>query len=973
MPKSAPGRLAGLSARGIVRWLTLVAILGLEGLQLQAASFTVFGPEDFERGKGKPQYITRKFHVEDPSLEYTLVIYNGGRGGGVDPVSSALITLNGAAVVRPDAFNQKVTIIRMTVRLETDNELTVELRSRPGSGFTLEIVGEGPANAPPVANAGLDQTVELGETVFLDGSGSTDVDGDELGFNWSFLSLPAESAAMLSDPTTVMPTFVADVSGSYVVQLIVDDGQVDSEPDTVTVSTINTSPVADAGRDQEVNVGETVTLDGSDSFDIDGDELAYSWTLTALPEGSAAFLSDPTAVMPTFVADVPGVYQAELVVNDGRVDSAPDAVRVMTVNIPPVADAGPDQLVLVDETVQLDGSDSFDVDGDPLTFSWSLTVRPPASGATLSDPTAVNPTFQADEPGDYIAQLIVNDGTEDSAPDTVMITTELPRPVADAGPDQTVSLGDTVTLDGSGSSDPAGGNLTYSWSFTTRPAGSGATLSDPTAEMPTFVADEPGDYVAQLIVNNGVLDSAADTVIVTTSNTAPVADAGPDQTVLVGDRVQLDGSGSSDADMDPLTFSWSLTMRPDGSTATLSDPAAIDPTFEADAEGTYLVQLIVNDGMRDSVPDTVAIEATNRPPIANAAASSTTVLVGETVELDGSGSSDPDGDPLTFAWALFPPAGSMAALENPTLERPTFVADVEGDYVAELVVNDGTVSSAPDSVTVTAEQLPSTIGLTLQGRTVRIVGLGESVVLEITLGEPAPAGGSIVTVTTDDASVLSVAPPGVAAILEGELHGQVGLMGESENVTTVRANALGFAEGTLTVTVLDLAADPDMDGLTTDEEIAIGTDPLDPDTDDDGFPDGVEVEPDIGSDPLDPRSTPIRTLVASPSGYVTVVRPALAGLTINVVTAAPHDLEVVRTGVGDPEGLPFNVTVAAPPEIEVVRTGLEDPEGLPFNVTVAAPQEIEVVRPGVGDSGELPANTIAAQPHEITVRREGGQ
>jgi len=72
-----------------------------------------------------------------------------------------------------------------------------------------------------------------------------------------------------------------------------------------------------------------------------------------------------------------------------------------------------------------------------------------------------------------------------------------------------------VELDGSGSSDPDGDTFTYSWSFVTKPSGSNAVLSDTTIDNPTFEADIDGDYVIQLIVNDGIVDSAADTVSIT--------------------------------------------------------------------------------------------------------------------------------------------------------------------------------------------------------------------------------------------------------------------------------------------------------------------------------------------------------------------------------------------------------------------------------------------------------------------------
>ena len=182
-------------------------------------------------------------------------------------------------------------------------------------------------------------------------------------------------------------------------------------------------------------------------------------------------------------------------------------------------------------------------------------------------------------------------------------------PTANAGPDQTVSLGSLVTLDGSGSTDADGEPLTYSWSLISVPAGSAASLSSPGAVTPTFVIDRAGTYVAQLIVRDLASVSLADTVSITTlANSAPVADAGPDQLdVVIGTTVSLNGAGSSDADGHPLTFAWSLLSRPAGSAATLSSPNAVAPTFVVDGPGTYVAQLVVSDGFVNSAPDTMTV------------------------------------------------------------------------------------------------------------------------------------------------------------------------------------------------------------------------------------------------------------------------------------------------------------------------------------------------------------------------------
>ncbi len=480
-------------------------------------------------------------------------------------------------------------------------------------------------------------------------------------------------------------------------------------PDLLDPTAANQPPVANAGANQAVNVGQTVQLNGSASTDPEGALLTYSWTLPTRPAGSTAALTNPTTVNPTFTPDAAGAYIAQLVVNDGTQNSAPASVTITAAtpaqNLPPVANAGPDQAVNVGQTVALNGSGSTDPESQPLTYAWSFVSRPTGSAAALAGATTVNPTFVADAAGSYTVQLIVNDGQANSPPDTVVVTTGNLPPVANAGPDQAVNVGQTVTLNGSGSSDPNADPLTYAWSFVSRPTGSAAALAGATTVNPTFVADAAGSYTVQLIVNDGQANSPPDTVVVTTGNLPPVANAGPDQAVNVGQTVTLNGSGSSDPNANPLTYAWSFVSRPTGSAAALSNVAAVNPTFVADVAGSYTVQLIVNDGQVNSPPDTVIIAATasNLPPTANAGPDQT-VTVATTVTLDGSASSDPEGRPLTYRWFFVSqPAGSPAVLENPTTAKPFFTPALVGSYVVGLVVNDGTLDSTQTNVVITAQ------------------------------------------------------------------------------------------------------------------------------------------------------------------------------------------------------------------------------------------------------------------------------
>lgn len=565
-------------------------------------------------------------------------------------------------------------------------------------------VSDDPNNIPPVAVAGPDQTVYPGDEVVLSGSGSSDTDGDPLTFQWTLTSRPSGSTAILSDADTVTPSFTVDVPGDYLIELIVNDGVANSLPDTVTVTTYNSAPVAEAGTDQSLFVGDTATLDGSASSDIDGDLLQYYWSLISRPDGSTAELSDPAAVQPTFTVDFAGTYEAQLIVNDGILDSPPDTVLVTTLNSPPVADAGPDQNVLVTETVQLDASGSSDVDGDQLTFKWSFTLRPEGSAAALSDEAAVRPEFTSDVPGTYIAQLIVNDGQIDSAPDTLTITTQNSAPVARAGDDQTVFVGEEVVLDGTASSDIDGDPLQYFWSLSARPETSNSTILNPDSAIASFVPDVFGSYVAQLIVNDGQTDSAPDTVAIMTENSRPVANAGSDQSVFVNDVVQLDGTGSNDIDGDSLTFLWSFTSRPEGSSAELSNAQAVNPTFTVDLPGDYVLQLIVNDGTLDSVPDTLTVTTDNSRPEA-CIEPMEPVYVGDAVSLV-SCSTDSNGDQLDYQWSLLnAPAGSGASIADAAAEMASLTPDLAGSYVIQLIVSDGILESEPVTTVVTAEEV----------------------------------------------------------------------------------------------------------------------------------------------------------------------------------------------------------------------------------------------------------------------------
>ena len=244
---------------------------------------------------------------------------------------------------------------------------------------------------------------------------------------------------------------------------------------------------------------------------------------------------------------------------------------------------------------------AFDADG---TLLASTTAADSSAGLTL---TIATPNIHSI----HLTQTQSNIAYDDLrfTPPTPVRTLE--RPTASAGADQHLHVGQIVELDASASSDDntATADLLFAWTLTGKPEQSVATLTAPDSMHPSFVADLPGEYVASLVVTDADgLASDPDTVVISSNNTAPVADAGATQAVLVGQFVTLDGSASHDADSDPLEFSWTLAA-PVGSAAALAGATSAAATFTPDLPGEYVATLTVNDPFGGVASASVTVSA----------------------------------------------------------------------------------------------------------------------------------------------------------------------------------------------------------------------------------------------------------------------------------------------------------------------------------------------------------------------------
>ena len=559
--------------------------------------------------------------------------------------------------------------------------------------------------APRAVISAIASPQSVAADIALDGRNSSDPQNNALTYQWLILDGPSGHNALIDQATRSQAVVLADLPGEYTVQLIVNDGELDSVATTATVILTNTAPIANAGPDQAVDLTPgapiSVTLNGGGSTDADGQSLNFRWVILDVPAGSAASLLGNDSVAPTLMGiDEPGAYRLGLTVNDGLEDSARDEVLITTNNVAPVANAGNDiGGKQVGDSVTLDGTQSSDFDGDALTYDWAFTEQvPEGTAATLSNANSSMPSFTIDERGNYEIQLTVSDG-ELSDTDTVWVNVGNSAPVAEAGNNQLANVGDVVNLSAAGSSDVDGDTLQFTWSILSAPDGSSAALSGANALNATLTPDVGGTYVIQLKVSDGELEHS-DTVQIdvdSITNHPPVANPGANQSFdNPGVEVVLDGSASSDPDGDSLLYSWSLKSKPDGSSATLTGADTVSPSFVADLQGLYEVQLSVSDGELSSTtsPSVLISVDGNTPPLANAGADQLALILGATVALNGGASSDPDGDTLDYQWSVTnAPAEANVAFSNATVANPSFSLDKAGDYLLQLTVSDGQMTS----------------------------------------------------------------------------------------------------------------------------------------------------------------------------------------------------------------------------------------------------------------------------------------
>ena len=419
--------------------------------------------------------------------------------------------------------------------------------------------------------------------------------------------------------------------------------------------------VADAGVDQNVSEGTTVTLDGSGSTGTSAN-TTYEWK-----EGGSVLsnMTDQDRFSHEFSV---GTHTITLTVTDGG-DTDTDTV-VVRVNRPPIANAGADQVVSPGTSVKLDASGSTDPDPDDKIASYLWEE----GGVELEDVKSFRETFDS---GRHEITLTVTDDFGDADSDTVVIVVNRP-PVADAGADLSVSEGTLVHFDASNSSDPDGDSLSYLWK-----EDGGSTLNS--AQSFDVREFSCGTHRILLEVTDTYGATATDYVVIDVApltQEPPIADAGDDQTVLVGTSVTLNASGSTDPDGRIVKYEW-LEAN-----STINESATFERLFQ---RGVHHVSLIVTDdsGASDSDDVTITVRTSMVMPDADAG-SDCEALEGTEILLDASGSG---GENVTYQWL----ANGTTISENASFGH---VFD-PGTHAVTLVVSDEYGCSDTDLINIT--------------------------------------------------------------------------------------------------------------------------------------------------------------------------------------------------------------------------------------------------------------------------------
>ncbi|WP_251954800.1 PKD domain-containing protein, partial [Salinibacter ruber] len=552
-------------------------------------------------------------------------------------------------------------------------------------------------NAPPTASNDSDQTGENDSVTTNVLGNDTDPNNNINVSTVQVESNPSNGTATANEDGTVTydPTDGFNGTDSYTYTVADNQGARSGEA-TVTITVdANASPTASFAADPTVpEVGETVTFDASGSSDPDGQVQSYEWDFD--DDGQTEATGQTASTSFSSAGDKPVTLSVED--DDGATG---DTTQAVTINASPTASDDSDQTGEDDPVTTVVLANDSDPDGDGLDPSTLQVERSPSNGTiTEVDPQASAITYAPNSgftgTDSYTYTVADNQGARSNEA-TVTITVDAnSSPTASFGFDPSVpEVGETVTFDASGSSDPDGQVQSYRWDF------NDDGQAEATEQTASTSFSSAGDKPVTLTVEDD--DGATDETIETVSvNAPPVAEDDTDQTGE-GEPVTTDvlaNDTDPDGSLDASTVA--VQSEPSSGTTTVNSEGTITyaPSGGFTGEDTYTYT--VEDGNGAESDEATVTITVNAPPTARFAVDPTAPEVGETVTFDAGASSDPDGQVQSYRWD-FNDDGQAEA----TGRTASTSFSSAGDKPVTLTVEDGDGAAGDTTQTVSVNAVPT--------------------------------------------------------------------------------------------------------------------------------------------------------------------------------------------------------------------------------------------------------------------------
>ncbi len=486
----------------------------------------------------------------------------------------------------------------------------------------------------------------------------------------------------------------------------------------------NEPPVADAGGPYSVSEGGSVTVTGSGSSDPEGETLTFDWDLDNNGTFETPGQDVPLSALDT--ADGPAVRTVQLQVTDAEGATAVDSATVTIVNVAPMV--GPITGLPVTPTPlttavtpTADFTDPGVLDTHTVVWDWGdgTTSAGTVSEANGSGVASGSHLYQA--AGTYVVSCTVTDkdGASSTCPPFDSVEVFDPNannaPLAEAGGPYSVMEGGAVTLQGSGS-DPDNDPLTYAWDLDNN--GTFETPGQNVSFSGVNTSDGPTSAIVQLQVRDDEGATAVDSATVNIVNVAPTvaAIAGLPLTptpLTTAVTPTADFTDPGVLDTHTVVWDWGDGTTSAGTVSEANGSGVVSGSHLYQAVGTYVVSCTVTDkdGAASTCPPFDAVEVfdpnANHVPLADAGGPYT-VLEGGAVSLQGSGS-DPDNDPLTYAWDL----DNDGTFEMPG-QTVSFggaqTSDGPASHIVQLQVTDAKGAMAVDAATVEILNVAPSVG-----------------------------------------------------------------------------------------------------------------------------------------------------------------------------------------------------------------------------------------------------------------------